>query len=505
MEVKCKETEIACLQPVCRETLRHEENVESVVPDTMPDIGSILCTCGTLLIRSKDLSEGRARVDANIPVKVTYQPESGEGLCLLEVNVPLSVTAECPEINEECLCDVRLCLVSLDTKMLNPRKISVRADACAEIVCYRSERLVLPELPVEKTEGLFRKESEAMITTVSELQEKTFVLTDEFRLAAGKPAVAKILCQKTLLDTEEVKSVGGKLVLKGRAKSLLLYLSQEGTPAAVEFSTGFSQIIECEHASDSAKVTASVLLSGAYYDITASGEGTMIGMELHLVAQITVYEQQCVCYLSDAYSNCYEASLSITEEQVGNFEREILLRDILREVVETPLTPVEIVGAMAEPGCIAVKEEELSLPVSVQLFYKCAAGQLHCLRRSYSVKFRADLTTEEQVWSVSASLQELYAVLGSGGIELRMPVEITALVFSEKKLRMITGVSWDEEHPTDLSRMPSLVLCTVCSEDDLWLLAKENCSSIEAIIRANSLETRSGEWKRLLLIPKVVF
>lgn len=505
MEVKCKETEIACLQPVCREVLRHEETVESVVPDTMPDISSILCTCGTLLIRSKDLSEGCARIDANIPVKVTYQPETGEELCLLELNVPLSVATEHPEINDECLCDVRLFLVSLDTKALNPRKISVHAEACAEIVCYRRNQFLIPATLDEKAEGLFYKECEAAITTVSSLQEKTFVLTDEFRLAAGTPGVTKILCQKTLLDTEEVKSVGGRLVLKGRVKSQLLYLSQEGTPAAIEFSTGFSQIIESEHASGATQVSASVLLSGAYYDISASSDGSTIGMELHLVVQVTVYEQQNVRYLADAYSNCYAVTLGETDVPVSNFVRELLLRDILREVVETPFTPVEIVGSLAEPGSIAVNGAQLSMPVNIQIYYSCSAGQLHCIRRSFLIKFQADLAPGEQILSASASLQELYAVMGAGGLELRMPVELTALVFSEKTLRMVSAISWDEDHPQDLSKAPSLVLCTVCSEDDLWLIAKENCSSVEAIVQANSLETRSGEWKSLILIPKVLF
>ena len=42
------------------------------------------------------------------------------------------------------------------------------------------------------------------------------------------------------------------------------------------------------------------------------------------------------------------------------------------------------------------------------------------------------------------------------------------------------------------------------SSTDLWTLAKENCSTVEAIRRANGLDEAGEDWEKLLLIPKAL-
>ena len=43
---------------------------------------------------------------------------------------------------------------------------------------------------------------------------------------------------------------------------------------------------------------------------------------------------------------------------------------------------------------------------------------------------------------------------------------------------MVETLSWDENQPLDLSKAPSLVLCTVCSEDSVSASLAENILSL---------------------------
>ena len=50
--------------------------------------------------------------------------------------------------------------------------------------------------------------------------------------------------------------------------------------------------------------------------------------------------------------------------------------------------------------------------------------------------------------------------------------------------------------------LPTLILLRAGSRQSLWELAKQNCSTVEAIRAANGLDDITGEWEKLLIIPK---
>ena len=505
MEVKCKETAFDCYRVVYDQDLRREESIDSVVPDTLPDIGVILSTCGAPLIRSKDLSEGLIRVEANVPAKIAYQAEEGEGIYTLDINIPISVSQESAEITEKCLCTADLRILALETKVLNPRKVTVRAELCFSLQCACVTNICFFGAPEEKESGIQVQEKELNLTPVCALAEKTFVLTDEFMLPSGKPELAQVISQKTALETDEMKTVGTKIILKGCAKSSIVYLSPEGTPAAVEFSTGFSQIVEAEKLVENAYLSAKLLLSGAYYDVSSDAEGRIIGMELHLVAQVTVYGRGKAVYLADAYSNLYTLSLQIETEEVSTICRNITLRETLRESLELPVPAAEVLSADAVCGCASVSGGEVTLPVTMLIFYKCSAGLLHFAKRSYSMRVQAELAAGERLYVANTVLQELYAVPAGNSIELRLPAEISVFVFEDRTVEAVGEISFDEEKPLDLSGEPTLVLLRADGEMDLWTLAKENHSTVLAITEANALESSPLPEDRLLLIPKTLF
>mgnify|MGYP006900621888 CR=1 FL=1 len=62
MELSMKRSGIACCEKVFEYAMPVEQAAETVVPDTMPDVERILCAEGMVIIRSKEVSEGRVTV-----------------------------------------------------------------------------------------------------------------------------------------------------------------------------------------------------------------------------------------------------------------------------------------------------------------------------------------------------------------------------------------------------------------------------------------------------------
>ena len=186
MEAKLKYESLNCWDLTFDKPLRKEESQDCVVPDTLPDIDRVLCTLGGLNIRSKDISAGRLRLEANIPARIVFCDENG-GVHSMELNIPVYISAEDESLGDGSLCCAELRLAALETRLLNPRKVLARAEIIADISCYsRSE----PSWSngVEDAEHIHVLLQPGEIIYVSAITEKTFALTDEQALPSGLEA-----------------------------------------------------------------------------------------------------------------------------------------------------------------------------------------------------------------------------------------------------------------------------------------------------------------------------
>ena len=126
---------------------RREEARDVVVPDTLPDIGTVLSATGTALIRGKDVSAGRVRIEAAVPVRVACLPEEGGQPFCLETELSFYCSLEDPSVTEDSVCVSRLSLLRLQARLLNPRKVAVEGELLIEASCYAAGAFALPGAP----------------------------------------------------------------------------------------------------------------------------------------------------------------------------------------------------------------------------------------------------------------------------------------------------------------------------------------------------------------------
>ena len=291
MEVSLRKNSYPCLQSVFSQTTVLSEGQECVVPDTLSDIASIVCTSASPLIRSKDVSDGRVRLEANVPTRITCRGEDGS-IFPLDVNLPFYFSTQDEQISGESTCVAHLALRQVDVRMLNPRKISVRAELAVTVTCFEERAVTTFLAPEEGAEALHVMEQSAETDGIVCVTEKTFVLTDEAAIPEQMPAAAEILAQNAAVCVREIKTVGSKVILSGTVNSEVLYRCEAGNLHAFSFQTTFSQIVEADCEAEGASIDAHVLLSGMYYEIIPGSDMREIGMELHLVAQAVISKAQ---------------------------------------------------------------------------------------------------------------------------------------------------------------------------------------------------------------------
>ena len=501
MEAKLGFSGFTAYRSVFKKIFTLTQSQDSVVPDTLPDIASIDCCSGCALIRSKEVADGHVRLEANVPARVCCSGEDGGRFCL-DVNIPFYLNAEDASIPEGGACVAELSVRRLEARLLNPRKISVRAELGINLNCFAQNDETFCTAPEAASDSIHAREQEAELTAVGSVTEKTFVLTDEYTLPAGSDVGGEIVSQHAEVTVQEVRSIGTKLIVKGSVCSRLLCMDESGELRAVVFTTSFSQIVETEADTEDTLCDARLLISGMYYELIPTDDGTVIQMDLHMAAQVIVYARFRVRCLADAYSNLFALKLQRQTRDFTLFGREVTLRDSFPMALDTAGETERVIACRVTPTAFTQGEEECSVQLLADLCWE-TGGSVRSMQRTLTRSIPT-LQGGEAVRVSSVSVTDLDAVPVSVGAELRITLELRAFTVRKMYVDSISAVEYDEAAPRDLDGLPSLVILYPGCQGELWTLAKENCSTVEAICAANGIEEDADVGDQLLLIPKTI-
>ena len=502
MEANLRTYGFACYQPVFSQIITQTEQQDCVVPDSLPDIAVVLTTAGSVLIRSKDIVDGKARLEANLPARVSCVGEDG-GMFCLDVNIPFYLSTEDAAIRDGCVCTAALTLRHLETRLLNPRKLSVRAEIAADIRCFLYGNVRTFGAPAAEEGGIRVLETEAKVSAACCVTEKTFVLTDEAELPSENATPTEIIAQFADVQTQEIRAVGTKLIVRGAVRSVLLYRISSENVDQMEFSTGFSQVIETQTETDGVMSEVVPLISGMYYELTPGTDGRSVSMELHLVLQLICSAEQTVRYLADAYSNAFPIETKRQTLDLSCIRRELLLRETCRAEIETAGAVSSVISCVASPLSWETEGGEVRVQLRIALCWR-SGETVYSLERTLTQGLNTSLAEGETLRVIDIAVQECAASPSSAGVEVRIPFELRAFVIEKRETETIIAINYQEDAPLDVDDKPTLVMMRVKKDADLWELAKANCSTVEAVCTLNALEDGAIEDGRYLLIPKAL-
>ena len=296
MELQYQTMESFC--PVYRAEFGQEETMESIVPDSFPDILHIVSASGKAFLTSKEASEGEARLNGTAQITILYLAEESLQPCALDIEIPFRLSKDHPQIREGMSLHGSVSVVSADAKAINPRKILVRCSLhCSASVYSLSHKQLTCDVTDDANTPLEKRLEHYTIHKITEVVEKDFLFSDVLKQMPSKPPMDELVLYRLEVDVLEGRVIAKKLVCKGAATLAVLYRSGESLVAA-RFELPYSQVIE---------------LSNEYHDAAAELLLTqkkvmcrLIDGELEVsvegVLQSCIWSQMPVTLLNDTYS-----------------------------------------------------------------------------------------------------------------------------------------------------------------------------------------------------------
>ena len=498
MDTSLKTNTIEFFSPVWQGTTVREVTEEVVVPDTMEDVGVILDTSGILTMQGKETLQDSVQLSAALAVTVLYAPENGTGLRGIDLTLPADIRMEASGVDMDCRTFSAVRMRAVEARLINSRKIHVRAELEADVTCFRSDCLrIAAGMETEDVPVHLRCENVDAVL-VSDVREKTFALTDEYTFPAALGSDLRVLSRRAQIVTEDVKCVGGKVLFRGRVRSELMFADRETENCAVgQYETEFSQIMEIGADGDDSMPEVRLFLTGAYYDMPEFGRDSRIQAELHLAVQCVCRAHRPIQYIADLYSNRTELAAQRTSLRLVCGISQVVMRQTVADRIEGAARDAEMLQSTATVGPVILEDGAVQTTVNVRLVYGGTNGEYSVSQGRLSAEFTLPESASpvKGLRDAEVTVTDIYCVPGTG--DVRVSLRLDAVAEEETEISCVTAVEEDAEAWAKRERTPSVALLRVPEGADLWTVAQRYHSTVEDILRVNE-----GRSEGMLLIPK---
>ncbi|WP_300270217.1 DUF3794 and LysM peptidoglycan-binding domain-containing protein [uncultured Flavonifractor sp.] len=506
MELELERTALDGFHTVLDAAVAQEETVESIVPDACPDLLEVCDTEGVVCLHRKEAMEGRVELSGTIHALLLCQPDGEVGLRRLEVDLPFTCTADGPDITPGCRVVAQPRLRGADARLVNPRKVLVRADLAVDVQVFAPVTDWAPASVPEAAQAGVEQLSQSCNTCVTVcVQEKPFPFSDELTLPGSRPEAEALLKWRVSLDCGEAKVIGSKLIFKGSARLQVLYRCADGGLSTGEFELPISQLMEVSGAGEEAMCQVGLILTDLSCELD-DGDGRTISVSMGLLAQAAIREERRFQLLTDVYSTLYQLDTETRTMDLSRVadrgEREVAVRELL----ETGVAPQDVLDAYVTMGDVSQSREgervSLAVQVNVHLLCRTESGEMTAVTRTIPVSCPVELPEGARCSCRCSCTAPVYAAPASGGAEVRFPVRFAWLALTGSKAAAVSALSFDENSPIDHTGQPSIVLRMVSGGERLWDIAKAYCTTARDVMQANALEEEELPDGQLLLIPR---
>ncbi|NCB74193.1 MAG: DUF3794 domain-containing protein [Clostridia bacterium] len=492
-------------KPIYENEIVKEETMELVVPDVCADIGKILDIRGQLLRSSQKAKADEILICAAIEISIIYAADGNGKVQHLTAKMPLDMMVAVPGADENTKIVTKCELCNLDARTLNPRKLLIRANVSAHICCLAADKLVFwDNLCQDENASVYILQKEIEHTPVVCISEKSFVVSDEYRLSESGSMSVKMLSAQTEICVSDVKAVGNKVVIKAEANTSAVFLNEDDESLFdSKFSTQFSQIMELETYGESIMNTVCIRLRDAEFTMLSGRENDFIcSAQYHMTAQAVSREAKCSAYIADAYSNEYKLTAETANMKLVKCLPEKTLMLNMRGKLQSRAALTEIMYAAISEICAEAEGSEISVRADVSGVGLSEGRELEAIELKLSANEKIELDMNQEL-RLKAVCCDKTAVLGMGAnAEFSADVLIVYNIREYQEINAVCGLEMSEESILKGVGRPSLIVICSPREYDLWNLAKKYSSTMEMIENANKTADGFNVSRRPLLIPR---
>jgi hypothetical protein len=408
----------------------------------------------------------------------------------INISLDFSEIIAIPECRQDMTAWINANIKTIDTKVLNGRKISIKVGIELQIKVFSRENIEIVNKINEDNIQVLEKNL-LLNSQIGEGSGSAFV-KDTITLDMDDE-LAEILKVDVRLVDKDIKISYNKILAKAEAEIKVMYLTEGGNIKFVSAKmplVGFVDILNVqeENICDTTYEIKNIIIR------PNTENGNSIYVEIETQIYCVAYENKSINLICDLYSLLDK--LVIEEEKVDAISNKCKRKDIckIRENVKIPeinansLLDVDIYINIINKIKLSsniVYEGEMSL----NIIYK-NEGNIGINTKKINVPFEFNLENANDLenFEIDSNIEILkqdFSVQNDGNIECSVDLLFDMDMYKNESIEVIYGINSEED---DTLEDYSVIIYVVKKDDSLWNIAKKFKSTVDDIVRTNGIE-----------------
>lgn len=115
---------------------------DGIVPDIKPDVLSIISSSGNICLHKKEVQDGKVRIEGTVNAYVVYiADDENSSMRAINANIDFSKNIEMKDLKSSMQLECTTDLTELECKIINGRKISLKANIQMNLTAYSNENV----------------------------------------------------------------------------------------------------------------------------------------------------------------------------------------------------------------------------------------------------------------------------------------------------------------------------------------------------------------------------
>ncbi len=481
---------------------------DMIVPDSKPDILNTICTSGVVCIYKKDVLDEKVRIDGNINTNIMYLADDSQDK-VRGINTSLDFSEVIPVSNagEGMESVVQTKLKSIECKVINGRKIGIKATLEIDIKIYAKEEVEIVN-NIQNAEGIQMLKEDLRVNSLVGMGENKIYTKDNISIDTIDN-LAEILKTDIAIVDKDVKVSYNKILAKAEAKIKIMYLTEDNRVNSIDTKIPIVGFVDIPNVTEENICDLDYEIKNMIIKPNAPEEHS-IYIELEMGVVAIVYEEKQINLIQDLYSPC--ENLEFNKKKITTITNKQTRKEMkqIREKVEIDgIENKNIIDVDVNP--IIEKQDNLANRIvytgTLEINFMLSNQDLQMEIRNSKIPFEYTIDGVEDSENVNCKLDVEVAnqdfILQDGGmVSSNIDLMMNTDMYRNTNMNIMNEIQTNGEREAEDY---SLILYLVKKGDSLWQIAKRYGSTVDDIVRTNGIEDENRITPgQKLFIPRYV-
>ena len=501
------EKEKVCINQIVGQN-RKEAVVEGdvIVNDVKPDVLNIISVSGIPCVYKKEVMDGKVRIDGSINTYIMYLADDENGSVrslntVLDFTQMIDIDGCMPEMTTKVNVDI----VNIECRILNGRKINVKANLCIDSKVYLNNNIDIISNINNLDDVQVLNNNREINSLIGEGSTRVYA-KDTISVDVADE-IAEIMKANIRIIDKDIKVSYNKILAKADAEVSIVYLTEDNRIKNINSRIPIMGFVDIENIRDEAICDVDYQIKNLIIKPNNTDMHS-IYIEVEIEICCSAYETKDIDLIEDLYSISSDIDFTRKEivamsnkqnlKEICNINEQIAMSELEGNALYNVKTVPNIINLSIKNGKIIYEGE-----MNIEMIFESNNG---VDSRILQVPFGFTVMSEgiDEGCTVETDIEVLrddFFVNGSN-IETNIELRFNICMSKNNSLNIINEITLNENRDNNIY---SMVIYFVKPGDTLWKIAKKFKSTIDDIVRVNSIEDENKIYVgQQLYIPKFV-